>query len=283
MSSNSEICKARTLFITRGILNREIIPTDIIYSWVRSKLHNISFELLDIKNKEKSLDILSLDIQGSSIIKFLRSKKYEDSIVYLSSEDGTVIFYTENTKIDLPLFTNLSEENIGTNAGGISVITKEGITVKGCEHYNKLLVNLVSSSIVIPEEKGSVGYIITVITPNRLYLSHERLYMTLLEHFMKEEQETPLLTGEVLDNIESSEVNPVKTEHIKHEILLSQNTTNADEINPCKVFTLSVIEKNTIEEALVHFKWNLKKSAEALGIGRSTLYRKIKEYDIKEL
>lgn len=282
MSSNSEICKARTLFITRGILNREIIPTEITYSWVRSKLHNISFELLDIKRTEKSLDILSLDIQGSSIIRFLRSIKRDDSIVYLSTDDGSVIFNIENIKINLPKFTNLSEENIGTNAGGISVITKEGLTVKGCEHYNKLLVNFTSSSIVIPKEKGSEGYIITVITPNKLILSHERLYATLLEHFIKEEQETPLLTEKVLKKVDHSDVNPIKTVIKEVGTEHSENYIEVNEINACKVFTLSIIEKNTIEEALNHFKWNLKKSAEALGIGRSTLYRKIKEYNIKK-
>lgn len=282
MSSNSEICKARTLFITRGILNRDIIPTEIVYSWVRSKLHNISFELLDIENTEKSLDILSLDIQGSCIIKFLRSIKGDDSMVYLSTDDGSVIFNIENTKINLPKFTNLSEENIGTNAGGISVITKEGLTVKGCEHYNKLLVNFTSSSIVIPKEKGSVGYIITVITPNKLILSHERLYTTLMEHFIKAEQETPLLTEERLKEDDQSDVNPIKTVIKEAETEYLENHVKADEINMCKVFTLSIIERDTIEEALNHFKWNLKKSAEALGIGRSTLYRKIKEYKIKQ-
>ncbi|MBI9012972.1 MAG: helix-turn-helix domain-containing protein [Clostridiales bacterium] len=282
MSSNSEICKARTLFITRGILNREIIPTEIIYSWVRSKLHNISFELLDIKNKVKSLDILSLDIQGSSIIKYLRSIKSEDSIVYLSTDDGSVIFNIENVKITLPKFTSLAEESIGTNAGGISVITKEGLTVKGCEHYNKLLVNFISSSIVIPKEKGSESYIITVITPFKLISSHERLFTTLTDHFTKDDQATPLVTEKVLNKGECFEVNPVKTMMDETETNHSEMLDKVDKINGCKVFTLSTIEKNTIEEALSHFKWNLKRSAEALGIGRSTLYRKIKEYNLKE-
>lgn len=44
--------------------------------------------------------------------------------------------------------------------------------------------------------------------------------------------------------------------------------------------TLSEVEKRHIENTLRHFEYSVTKAAKALGIGRNTLYRKIKEYNI---
>lgn len=44
---------------------------------------------------------------------------------------------------------------------------------------------------------------------------------------------------------------------------------------------LDEAEKDTIEKTLHHFKWNISKTANTLGIGRNTLYDKIKKYSIK--
>lgn len=277
MSVNSEICKARSLFISRGILNREIIPDVIVYSWVRSKLHNISVELLDVKSQEKSLDILSLDRLASQTIKYLRTLHPSDSIVYLSELNGDVIFNTEKQILELPIFSSLSEESIGTNAGGISIVSMEPVTVTGCEHYNKLLTNYVSSSIIIDNDQGK-GKILTIITPKRLIVSHERLFKTLSDHFIKVEEPLPVLTDneDILED--SVTVNPVKSD---------QNTPDGNPVEPlvlneCKVFTLSVVESATIRACLEHFNWNMKRASEELGIGRSTLYRKLKEHGIEK-
>lgn len=276
MSVNSEICKARSLFISRGILNREIIPDKIVYSWVRSKLHNISVELLDIKSNEKVLDILSLDRHASQTIKYLRTLHPVDSIVYLSELNGDVIFNTEKQILELPIFTNISEESIGTNAGGISIVTGENATVSGCEHYNKMLTNYMSSSIIVENDLGK-SKIITIITPKRLILSHERLYTTLLDHFIKEDEPLAVLADTDTERDEISPVNPVNSV----QIVEVENPPEDTDLNECKVFTLSVIEERTIRECLAFYNWNMKKSSEELGIGRSTLYRKLKEYGIR--
>jgi two-component system, NtrC family, response regulator len=39
-------------------------------------------------------------------------------------------------------------------------------------------------------------------------------------------------------------------------------------------------EVETIKKALEQHRWNISETAKALGIGRNTLYRKIKEYGI---
>jgi transcriptional regulator of acetoin/glycerol metabolism len=46
------------------------------------------------------------------------------------------------------------------------------------------------------------------------------------------------------------------------------------------VATINQLEASAIENAIVAFKGNLTEAAKALGIGRATLYRKVKQYNI---
>jgi transcriptional regulator with PAS, ATPase and Fis domain len=48
-----------------------------------------------------------------------------------------------------------------------------------------------------------------------------------------------------------------------------------------KSFNLSALEKETIERALRHYDGNITRASKALGIGRNTLYDKMKKYDLK--
>ncbi len=282
MSVNSEICKARSMFITRGVLNRKIVPDAIVYSWIRSELHNISFELLNEKIISHPIDILSLDISSSMTIKYLRTFNSDESIIYVVNDDGNVIYRSEKTYEELPEFNNLSEESIGTNAAGISLITGESITVNGCEHYNKILTNYISTSIVIYSETSRKQLIVSVMTPNRLELAHKRLCEVLITHFDKQTTASNMIEENVKKEDKiltvNSEANKPSTEFDQKSQVQEKTCNN----NECKVFTLSIIEENTIREALEYYKWNLKKSSEALGIGRSTLYRKLREYKIQK-
>ena len=47
-----------------------------------------------------------------------------------------------------------------------------------------------------------------------------------------------------------------------------------------KVQKMEEIEAKAIEDAIVQYKGNLTEAAKALGIGRATLYRKVKQYQI---
>lgn len=47
-----------------------------------------------------------------------------------------------------------------------------------------------------------------------------------------------------------------------------------------KVHTINEVEKDAIENAILEFRGNLTEAAKALGIGRATLYRKVKQYQI---
>lgn len=279
MYNQAEICKARSLFITRGMLKREIIPDEIVYSWVRSKLHNISYEILNIEKKNENLNLLSLDKEATQAITFLRRIHHQLSRLYLIDFDGSVLFETSENSLNLPLFTSFKEEAIGTSAAGISLVLGENSTVYGCEHYNKALINYISESIVINKEKKP--YIIQIITPIRQYTSHQRIIKQIIDKYSKEVEQKPLLTENQSQNDPNSSVNPINKGENTDNFDKTKTPSNTDKTNECKQFTLSVIERQTIQACLKHFEWNLKRSSEALGIGRSTLYRKIKEYDIK--
>jgi transcriptional regulator of acetoin/glycerol metabolism len=54
-----------------------------------------------------------------------------------------------------------------------------------------------------------------------------------------------------------------------------------NEVKTGEVIPIDQLEKKAIINALIHTKWNRKEAARLLGIGERTLYRKLKEYDIR--
>ena len=48
-----------------------------------------------------------------------------------------------------------------------------------------------------------------------------------------------------------------------------------------KIMTLSALEKDAIEKTLLFYSGNITRASKALGIGRNTLYDKMKKYDVK--
>ena len=50
--------------------------------------------------------------------------------------------------------------------------------------------------------------------------------------------------------------------------------------NPSSVETINDLESRAIENAIHTYRGNLTEAAKALGIGRATLYRKVKQYNI---
>lgn len=59
-----------------------------------------------------------------------------------------------------------------------------------------------------------------------------------------------------------------------------QMSTNRSTSSSQKVHTINELESVAIENAIHNFKGNLTEAAKALGIGRATLYRKVKQYGI---
>ena len=72
---------------------------------------------------------------------------------------------------------------------------------------------------------------------------------------------------------ESDATSPVNVIPFNREELLSRNSDSS-------ILSLTEMEREAITEAIALLKGNLTEVAEALGIGRATLYRKIKTYKI---
>jgi len=60
------------------------------------------------------------------------------------------------------------------------------------------------------------------------------------------------------------------------------SSNNESDIETGNVFKLSRLEKQTIEQALRQYGGNLTKVAKALGLGRTTLYRKMEKYGLSD-
>ncbi len=57
-------------------------------------------------------------------------------------------------------------------------------------------------------------------------------------------------------------------------------SANSGSVDASKVATMNELESKAIENAILQFRGNLTEAAKALGIGRATLYRKVKQYQI---
>lgn len=85
--------------------------------------------------------------------------------------------------------------------------------------------------------------------------------------------------AEVLEKMSAGELNQIfHSLHGLETSLLSVMRTKG--IGPSPQRGLKDTEVETIKKALEQYQWNISETAKALGIGRNTLYRKIKEYGI---
>ncbi|MDU1567147.1 MAG: sigma 54-interacting transcriptional regulator [Clostridium sp.] len=84
------------------------------------------------------------------------------------------------------------------------------------------------------------------------------------------------LNGELSDDIlEESE------EKINEILDIDSKSISLDEVKKEECFNLEEIEKVTIRNAIEYNKYNMTKTARALGISRNTLYLKVKKYKIE--
>ena len=83
--------------------------------------------------------------------------------------------------------------------------------------------------------------------------------------------DTPLVPGN--QTVEGAKVLPFPGQ--VHSRSSHSNTSPSQ-----KVHTINELESVAIENAIHNFKGNLTEAAKALGIGRATLYRKVKQYGI---
>lgn len=81
----------------------------------------------------------------------------------------------------------------------------------------------------------------------------------------------------------------IELEHLPREIVkdnsnhLSEQTAATDNITPSKVINMKDAEVIAITNAITRSGKNVALAADLLGIGKSTLYRKLKQYNLNHL
>jgi DNA-binding NtrC family response regulator len=85
----------------------------------------------------------------------------------------------------------------------------------------------------------------------------------------------PQISGMAPATRSSSEVSPI----VATETATGQKLAISDEAGDLR--TLEAIERDLIQYAIDHYAGHMSEVARRLGIGRSTLYRKVREYDLK--
>jgi len=172
LDKNEEYLKAWEMFIEKGELRRDLIRDIIAESWIRSKTYNInpfmkennSYVLTEeeYKNRYKKF---------SSLIK--RTRPFMESLyklvgntgflVRLTDKDGYVLEFIgdmalidKNKGLNAKKGCNVRENNIGTNAIGLSLITKKPVHVIGSEHFCKGYHELSSAACPIRDKDGKL-------------------------------------------------------------------------------------------------------------------------------
>lgn len=94
----------------------------------------------------------------------------------------------------------------------------------------------------------------------------------------REGLESPSFRNQLMTGIPSlaSGFNPIERSNVLPFPGVSSPVTS----DGGKVPTMEELESRAIENAILQFRGNLTEAAKALGIGRATLYRKVKQYHI---
>lgn len=80
--------------------------------------------------------------------------------------------------------------------------------------------------------------------------------------------------------VNSAQDNIIQPENLPLYILLDSNPVKVDETTESEMLCLENLEKNAIKTALLHASNSIPDAANILGISRSTLYRKLKDYNL---
>jgi transcriptional regulator of acetoin/glycerol metabolism len=190
---------------------------------------------------------------------------------------------------------NCSEDVIGTSAIGIAINTGQPIQVFAAEHYNYNYHDYTTSSSSIKDADGNTIAVLCMIG-NKQEASLHTLGMVIAA---AQAIESRLALNEirrrlyVANNSPATEFEPI-SEGMADAAAIALNEDkpgeqvvsgigSANAVAGEQGFTLSLeqAEKDTIERVLRLYGGNITNAAKTLGIGRNTLYRKIRRYDIE--
>ncbi|MGY0373698.1 sigma-54-dependent Fis family transcriptional regulator [Clostridium sp. JNZ J1-5] len=187
IDSNKNIINKWNKFVTNGVLDDSNIRKIIAESWRRSRKYGVNplsedfYIRLDEKELKKRYSefIPLLETAKPFMESLYRIVNDTDFIIRLADKDGYVLENIGEEKIVNMYYSlglcdgyNISEETIGTNAIGLSLLTGEPIQVVGGEHYLKKYHGLTSSACPIKDKSGHIISVLSITGSYRLVHPH---------------------------------------------------------------------------------------------------------------
>ncbi|MBH8609259.1 sigma-54-dependent Fis family transcriptional regulator [Thermoactinomyces sp. CICC 10521] len=167
-------------FVQEGVLDASRLQKRISESWLRCKKEGVNPHSGEGKQvltnepfqRRKKENALLLDIAIPYVDKLLKYIKGSHSIVLLIDPQGYVLTIKGDKEV-LRLAQRINfiegvkwtEEEVGTNAIGTSLIIKEPITVVGSEHYSLASQQWTCSAAPICNDEGTILGVINVSSP----------------------------------------------------------------------------------------------------------------------
>ncbi len=155
-------------FMTGGEVDDTVMRREIIESWHRSRDYGVDpyFTEIKIALKPDELEQIKRDFDPIlSIALPFMEKIYEavgeiGMIVSFTDANGYVMMSLGDNRVatELQIYSgkNVSEENVGTNAVGITLKRGIALQVLGAEHYRQMYHNKTTSAAPIKDENGNI-------------------------------------------------------------------------------------------------------------------------------
>lgn len=159
------ILDAKKQFIKTGRLNRKVIRDEIALSWYRCRLNNVDHNKNAFDEKNTKLQKEKHAIESlKNLLMQLNRETWNQFVMNL--EGDIILRITYDTFFDS--IHNLSEQNIGTNAGAIAIRTLKDEAVYHEEHYLSSLTRYDSYALPLKHEDEIYAYLVifTEVTIN---------------------------------------------------------------------------------------------------------------------
>ncbi|WP_435789751.1 sigma-54-dependent Fis family transcriptional regulator [Clostridium sp.] len=177
LDNDEEIIKKWQLFVLEGILDKKGLRDIISRSWERCKSYgidpyenNFSVDITEDDLKMKYKEFLPLLETAKPLMKTLYNLiQNSDFMIRLTDGDGYVLEHIGEDRLihhhDFLVLQdgyNISEDVIGTNAIGLSLITGGPIQVLGGEHYLHKYHKMTSSACPIKDEDNGILGVLSI-------------------------------------------------------------------------------------------------------------------------
>ncbi|MCJ7688074.1 MAG: PAS domain-containing protein, partial [Clostridiaceae bacterium] len=177
LDNDEEIIKKWKLFVSEGILNKNGLRDIISKSWERCKIYGIdpyekkfSVDITEDDLKKKHKEFLPLLETAKPLMQTLYNLiQNSNFMIRLTDGDGYVLEHIGDDSLiyhhDFLVLQdgyNISEDVIGTNAIGLSLITGEPIQVLGGEHYLYKYHKWTSSACPIKDENNGILGVLSI-------------------------------------------------------------------------------------------------------------------------